>query len=613
MKSFIPALQVTALLLGSIPLSLAGCTENVTVIDFYGDICSYENLLQAAEGYGCSQGQLFEFLGVSDLAEAITVVNGLCPGENSVQNFKWRDIDNRGSQFRLEFLNGGSEWNNAFNPDMSRIQWVEDNVLHKRAISFPRGLGENIYFCREQTVMCCWTADSSNSGEGTCSDIAGCQDGEPKDNTDICYVDIKNNPFASHTPSGFVVYPDNKEGSANCMGFTWTNGEDDLSNLYKGNLLFEVAMKYGLKENGYTRSVPHAPMCACVEQMPVVSNADCRDVDSSTKAWYFTSHLHSDFSTIMFDGFRLNFNDCDGKDLATHYETIHSKTLSNPIQGGCSSAENKFIKEKGYSRQSIPVEWVQVAGKGAYGNQTLSEQIFDGDTRHSSMIREEFEELWARSERILLRRCRDCSPFHKEIYYKRLNETSLPSNVDILYDVKEHWQEYENNKWGENFDLYSSYPDAINENNPWKFTKLDMAIPMGLGFDSGPYSAKDDQWNVWDTPYYNSANGNTYFGQRSVGFYVAINPYYGQPTKSPTPEPTGYPTTGSPTAQTVSQSNQNEEISDPNKGRCGPLFGGRSCDCTGWELYCNTANGWCGQTNAHKNAQSGDEYDCPIN
>jgi len=548
MKSFILTLREVTLLLSFIATCLAGCTDNVTVIDFYGDICSYENLLHAAEGYGCSQEQLFEFLGVYDLAEAISVVNGLCPGESSLEEFKWANIDHRGHQFRQEFLNGGSEWNNAFNPDMSRIQWIEDNVLHKRAITFPRGLGDNVNFCREQSVMCCWTADSSDSGEGTCTNSAGCQDGEPKDNTDICYVDIENNPFASHTPSGFAVYPDNKEGSANCMGFTWTNGEDDFSNLYKGNLLFEVAMKYGLKENGYTRSVPHAPMCACVEQMPVVSNADCRDVDSPTKAWYFTSHLHSDFSKIMYDGLRLNFNDCDGKDLATHYETIHSKAISNPVKGGCSNAEKEFIKEKGYSRQNIPVEWVLVAGKGAYGDLTLSEQIFDGDTRHSSMTREEFEELWARSERILLRRCRDCSPFHKEIYYKRLNETSLPSNVDILYDVKEHWQEYENNKWGENFDLYSSYSNAINEKYPWKVTKLDMAVPMGLGLDSGPYSAKDNQWNVWDTPYYNSVNGNTYFGQRSIGFYVAINPYYGQPTKSPTPEPTAYPTTNSPTA-----------------------------------------------------------------
>jgi len=555
MKSFILTLREVTLLLSFIATCLAGCTDNVTVIDFYGDICSYENLLHAAEGYGCSQEQLFGFLGVSDLAEAITMVNGLCPGESSLEKFKWADISNRGHQFRQEFLNGGSELNNAVNPDMSRIKWVEDNVLHKRAITFPRGLGENVNFCHEQTVMCCWTADSSDSGEGTCTDSAGCQDGEPKDNTDVCYVDIENNPFASHTPSGFAVYPDNKEGSANCMGFTWTNEKDNLSNLYKGNLLFEVAMRYGLKENGYTRSVPHAPMCACVEQMPVVSNADCRDVDSPTKAWYFTSHLHSDFSKIMYDGLRLNFNDCDGKDLATHYEIIHSKTISNPIQGGCSSAENKFIKEKGYSRQKHPVKWVLVAGKGAYGDPTLSEQFFDGDTRHSSMTREEFEELWARSERILLRQCRDCSPLHKEIYYKRLNETSLPSNVDILYDVKEHWQEYENNKWGENFDLYSSYSNAINENNPWKFTKLDKAVPMGLGFDSGPFRATEDQWNVWDTPYYNSGNGNTYFGQRSVGFYVAINPNYGQPTNSPTPEPTSQPTsspTSSPTRAVVS-------------------------------------------------------------
>jgi len=45
-------------------------------------------------------------------------------------------------------------------------------------------------------------------------------------------------------------------------------------------------------------------------------------------------------------------------------------------------------------------------------------------------------------------------------------------------------------------------------------------------------------------------------------------------------------------------------------GRCGPLFGGRKCNCSGWEEYCNTNNGWCGNTDAHKNAQEGTEYDC---
>merc|ERR1711983_755757 len=73
-------------------------------------------------------------------------------------------------------------------------------------------------------------------------------------------------------------------------GFTWTKEGNDPSNKYKGNLLFEVAMRYGVKENGYTRNVPHAPMCGCVEQMPVVSNADCRDIESATNSWNFSSN-----------------------------------------------------------------------------------------------------------------------------------------------------------------------------------------------------------------------------------------------------------------------------------------------------------------------------------
>ena len=49
-----------------------------------------------------------------------------------------------------------------------------------------------------------------------------------------------------------------------------------------------------------------------------------------------------------------------------------------------------------------------------------------------------------------------------------------------------------------------------------------------------------------------------------------------------------------------------------NPGRCGPLFGGKRCNKNlgdeRW-IYCNTANGWCGNTDAHKNWQEGDEYD----
>jgi len=49
-------------------------------------------------------------------------------------------------------------------------------------------------------------------------------------------------------------------------------------------------------------------------------------------------------------------------------------------------------------------------------------------------------------------------------------------------------------------------------------------------------------------------------------------------------------------------------------GRCGPKFGNSICsgepDGQGnMLLYCNEANGWCGDTNAHKNAQASVKYD----
>ncbi|CAJ1959956.1 unnamed protein product [Cylindrotheca closterium] len=46
-------------------------------------------------------------------------------------------------------------------------------------------------------------------------------------------------------------------------------------------------------------------------------------------------------------------------------------------------------------------------------------------------------------------------------------------------------------------------------------------------------------------------------------------------------------------------------------GRCGPLFGGRACDCGSLLKWCNEDNGWCGNTVAHRDMQSSITYDCP--
>jgi len=42
-----------------------------------------------------------------------------------------------------------------------------------------------------RSVMCCWIADSTNAGEGSCTDSTGCQN-----------EDHENSPLASHTEKG---------------------------------------------------------------------------------------------------------------------------------------------------------------------------------------------------------------------------------------------------------------------------------------------------------------------------------------------------------------------------------------------------------------------------
>jgi hypothetical protein len=48
---------------------------------------------------------------------------------------------------------------------------------------------------------------------------------------------------------------------------------------YKGNNLFYISMYDDhMYQRGYVRSVPGAPMCGCVEKMPIVTRADCTEI-----------------------------------------------------------------------------------------------------------------------------------------------------------------------------------------------------------------------------------------------------------------------------------------------------------------------------------------------
>merc|ERR1711862_18765 len=124
--------------------------------------------------------------------------------------------------------------------------------------------------------------------------------------------------------------------------------------------------------------------------------------------------------------------------------------------------------------------------------------------------------MGAQSNQILMRRCKFCNGSHRYAYLKRHDEDGLPPNVDLLKMVKDNWKQYENNTKHEDFDIYSSYYDAVEGKYPWLSINSDY-YNIGFARDSGPDGYVYNQWNVWETPLHNK-----HYGQRSVAFYVAI-------------------------------------------------------------------------------------------
>merc|ERR1711862_697510 len=143
---------------------LVGCLANKE-LSFIGE-CTYDKFVKTAVTGGCTEIGLFAYLGVADASAAQSKVEKLCveATTNAHDSFlKFSDIAKGGYQFDREFMNGGSDWNNMFNPDLKRVNWVIDNVLKDKGITFPQYL-HNFKLGEEGNCL------SKAVGEGSCTD-----------------------------------------------------------------------------------------------------------------------------------------------------------------------------------------------------------------------------------------------------------------------------------------------------------------------------------------------------------------------------------------------------------------------------------------------------------
>jgi len=278
----------------------------------------------------------------------------------------------------------------------------------------------NVNSCASNTAYCCWSTDrQAEDDNGDCEipyDIE-CVDKDPEDNTNLCYVDLQNGASTIGQPGlkGTLHFPGDdeveeleneeepeeveepeeeeepegeeeeelemeedeleetrpSEGPIHCHGFAWADPSAgfpmDPSYQFRANNLFFVSMYDHLYQRGYVRNIPGAPMCACSEQMPVVSRADCTQIDPVLQ---YKVVFSGGRATVEFEMVELAFNSCEGIDpygeeddndlwayahrlfLEGKMTAVQLKALTQRLVGtepdACESASKKHFAQVGY-------------------------------------------------------------------------------------------------------------------------------------------------------------------------------------------------------------------------------------------------------------------------
>jgi len=175
--------------------------------------------------------------------------------------------------------------------------------------------------------------------------------------------------------SGFSIFGDletgkeNIEGSVHCHGFAWSDTDPlHTDTVFKGNLLFYISMYDHLTQRGYARNIPGSPMCACAENMAVVTRADCTQI-ASTETTTFKWIVSTSTLEAVIDVKDLKFNACTGLDTNNNLEERVKKlnadghvsdeklgavqqVLVGSEAGKCNAAIESFLGTKNITRTS---------------------------------------------------------------------------------------------------------------------------------------------------------------------------------------------------------------------------------------------------------------------
>mmetsp|Transcript_32532 Transcript_32532/g.69277 ORF Transcript_32532/g.69277 Transcript_32532/m.69277 type:complete len:541 (+) Transcript_32532:256-1878(+) len=372
----------------------------------------------------------------------------------------------------------------------------------------------NLYAgCELNTAMCCFTDDGTDDG------FAGfAANGD--DTTDVCHHELELSRESNFIEEGWSVFP-GSETATHCVGFTWTDGDDELI----GNMMYDISLR-NTANKGYLKSVPGSPMCGCVEHMPVVEEAACRTaakVGEATYTFTYEAALGEDALSAS-NAATITYGNCAAADLKAQYvanggdEALMNEHLVGA--GGCEDDLEDYLNEERFlhvgqhpTKYITPDEskWSElIVGEGVYW---LPPDLEDAaaDAQFRSLIEGGCKNDDGSPRLCMVRRvCSSCSAdSHRDIYYQRLTDlppfgTNRTAGEMYIHDLfMNNWVKktadgvFINDMGAGDFALYSSYDDALAGDNAWTYCNYGNFDNLGFPRDCGPTGYVGNNWNSY--------------------------------------------------------------------------------------------------------------------
>eukprot|EP00928_Gymnodinium_smaydae_P057480 TRINITY_DN4071_c0_g1_i1.p1 TRINITY_DN4071_c0_g1~~TRINITY_DN4071_c0_g1_i1.p1 ORF type:complete len:500 (+),score=64.59 TRINITY_DN4071_c0_g1_i1:148-1500(+) len=161
-----------------------------------------------------------------------------------------------------------------------------------------------------------------------------------------------------------------------------------------------------------------------------------------------------------------------GKDLA---KAFHAHDADIQVSVILFSGPRRWRDVERCGGSTPPFGWTKMYTKGAYGQSSTTKAQFNAlfKNAHNGIVR---------------RQCMWCRRSHRDIYYRRKTN---PAKFDAWENLMVTWK---SDGFHEDFDIYSTLQDALQDTKPWKFCN---GGDKGIGFprDCNPHKyAVGWQW-----------------------------------------------------------------------------------------------------------------------